>query len=1457
MVFLLAGIIWVPVAEAQDTKVSINVTKQPLVKVLDELERQTEYTFFYNNDHIPKAAPVTVRIKDKPLSVVLQSILSERKLTYRLERNHIIISELPATTPSEEKQKQETSGIIVEGTVTDNSGEPLIGVSVISGTTGVVTDINGAYIIEVGPGAVLSFSCIGFNTIKQKAVAGRKLNVVMTEDIELLNEVVVIGYGTMDKKEVTSAVAHIGEKDFLKISSSDPAKLIQGKVAGVSIVNIGAADPNSTSSIQLRGVSSRQSGLGPLVVIDGVPHSSMNDVNPQDIASFDVLKDGAASAIYGTRGANGVILITTKHGSQDGVIHTSYSGAVSWDVKKELHMMTADEYRRYPAAWGDTGTDYGGDYDWLDGVSRTGFTHKHTFSLSGGNNRTNYRVSVDYRQAHGIDLKSKREEYGGRASIMHTTKDGLFTFTANLAPRVVSKVYAEWDVFRWALEANPTTPLMDPDDPTRYFNFDNQIIKYNPVERQLLNKAGVDEKVIDWDATAKLNLLPVLLKDPTHDLVLNTQVTLADYHYVSDTNSYIPSTSNDAINGGFEGEARRSSDFSRMKMLEWIGNFSGKFGDNSVKAVLGYSYNEWENSGHSAMNRDFANDGVTSDNIGSGSYATEEGIVGMDSYRNSSKLISFFGRVSYDWKSRYFITASLRREGSSKFGVNHKWGNFPAVSLGWRINEEPFMQGAADWLDELKLRGDYGETGNQDFSSYQSIPAMKGYGYYLIDGKFTQVWGTATNVNPDLGWEKSRNMNIGIDFSMFKGRFSGSLNFYNRKTTDLLGTYEVPMPPYTHANSTVNVGTMSNLGFEFNLNIVAVNMKDFNYNFDLVGVTNRNRFLSFSNSTYVGNKYYDVAGTEGPFEGFYLQRIEEGQPVGNFYMWKYAGINDKGEWMVYDRDGDIIEAWMADENDKQICGNGLPEFTFSTTHNFRYKNFDLSLFFRGAFGFDIFNIHDFYYGTRKFNGNMLTKAYSKNFDISPTSPHVATDYFLLVLAAKGMLTTEELDAFKGYMMYNSALQVPVTPQYDNTWVFRTLGKSMGACTRLFEITYDLTFLNRVIEYADAALYTRNGQPGGDFRIVGWTGEPNDVWPSTGADEEKIDGAVEQGAVLARIAYCARLILQTPSIWNQRVAANDRYYYGTTYKKRAETYLRMCDEIYDNWLTRFVHPGDLVFYRRNSTALIEPIAWNQALMACDGLTYMAQYHEILGNTSRAALYDGVVRGNLEFFIKDSWTVTSSAGTTCLQWRYSKVADKVKHAEDLNHASLVANVIYNIYLSGRHPYINEIMGQLANTMFDIVFCKKDDQGRFPGRINGAYEGKYMDNYVRDDHMQLADIRKDWYEKVLEINKGKLAGNLPMTGRALWCKTRRLPAPEDIIARFGMRGQEVNISWKSTASGSIRILHSADLWNWEEIASVDAPTNSYIDTGRDNTKAQYYRLVFLQGDDAGYSPLICVSE
>lgn len=344
----------------------------------------------------------------------------------------------------------------VTGTVTDPGGEPLVGVSVKAGATGAITDIDGKYSVDVASSGTISFSYVGFETIMEKVNGRKTINVTLKEKNDVLNEVVVIGYGTMDKKELTSAISHVGEKDFLTISSLDPSMMIQGKVAGVSITNTGAGDPNNQASIQIRGVSSRSAGLGPLVVIDGVPGGNLTNINPNDIASFDILKDGAASAIYGTRGSNGVIVVTTKKGTKDGNMHTSYSGMASWDViKNELKMMNADEYRDVRLGWGDTGVDLGGNYDWLDGVSRTGFTTQHTLSMSGGNAQSNYRVSVDYRNAHGIDLRSKREEYGARASMMHTTKGGLFTLTANVAPRIIYRDQADWSVFKDAIEANP------------------------------------------------------------------------------------------------------------------------------------------------------------------------------------------------------------------------------------------------------------------------------------------------------------------------------------------------------------------------------------------------------------------------------------------------------------------------------------------------------------------------------------------------------------------------------------------------------------------------------------------------------------------------------------------------------------------------------------------------------------------------------------------------------------------------------------------------------------------------------------------------------------------------------------------------------------------------------------------------------------------------------------------
>lgn len=558
--------------------------------------------------------------------------------------------------------------IEVAGTVSDKDGEPLIGASVlvVGAKLGAATDIDGNFSITAPANGKLQVSYVGYEPQTVNIDGRTTINIILEQNTSVLDEVVVVGYGTMDKKELTSAISHIGEKDFLTVSTLDPSMMIQGKVPGVSITNTGAGDPNNQASIQIRGVSSRSAGLGPLIVIDGVPGGNLTNINPNDIASFDILKDGAASAIYGTRGSNGVILVTTKKGSKDGATHTTYSATLSWDkIKKELDMMSAEDYRDVRLGWGDTGVDLGGNVDWLDEVSRTGFTMQHTLTVSGGNEKSNYRVSADYRKANGIDLRSDREEYGARASVMHTTKGGLFTINLNVAPRIIYRDNADWSVFRNAIEANPTTPLMDPENPNRYYNFQGQVAGSNPVELQKLEKDHADTKLLDWDGTIKLNLLPLLAKEGTSNHTLNTQVTFADHQYSNNNSWFRPSTSTIAINNGREGEASRSYSKERQYIVEWITNWNAHFGEHNLKAMAGYSYQYSQYSGFNAENKDFPNDGLGPDNLGSGELAKEEGEVLMGSYKNDAKLISFFGRVSYDFAGKYLFTASLRHEGSS------------------------------------------------------------------------------------------------------------------------------------------------------------------------------------------------------------------------------------------------------------------------------------------------------------------------------------------------------------------------------------------------------------------------------------------------------------------------------------------------------------------------------------------------------------------------------------------------------------------------------------------------------------------------------------------------------------------------------------------------------------------------------------------------------------------------
>ena len=680
----------------------------------------------------------------------------------------------------------------VKGIVVDEKGEVIIGatIQVIDSQERTVTNIDGEFTIPVSSNGHLAVSYIGYETQKIAIGKQKQLRIVLKEENTVLNEVVVVGYGTMKRKEMTSAISHVSAKDLNQISSLDASMLLQGKVSSVSVSNTALANPNSTGSIQIRGISSRNASLSPLIVIDGIPGGDLTNINPADIESIDVLKDGAASAIYGTRGSNGVVLVNLKKGTKDGRIHTTYSTSVTFNkVKNELDIMNAEQYRAYCIPSNPL-NDLGASTDWFDEITRLGVTHMHTLTLSGGTARTNYRLTADYRNAEGVDLRSDRREYGARASINHTTKDGLFTFSANISPRDIKRQVAA-NVFTGAIQNNPTVPVYDSKEKNGYYRFPSGSGLYNIVERLKEEQDDTEIDILEWNASAGVNLLP-LFNPKNPDMVLKSQITVSQYKVDKLIGTFTPSTYGPNVNAGIDGKAKRSFAKSSNTNLEWITNFSTRIKNHQIRAMVGYSYMYGVSQGFDAENWNFDSDALGYNNLGAGLYASIEGKTMMESSKSDHKLISFFGRVNYDWKERYMLTFSLRHEGSSRFGKNHKWGNFPAFSLGWRISDEKFMD-SISWIDDLKIRYDYGLTGNQEIGNYKSLATYKAFGWYQYNGNSFHVWGPSKNVNSELRWEQGRNQNIGLDFSLFKNKISGSLNYYIRKQEDLLGSFILPV----------------------------------------------------------------------------------------------------------------------------------------------------------------------------------------------------------------------------------------------------------------------------------------------------------------------------------------------------------------------------------------------------------------------------------------------------------------------------------------------------------------------------------------------------------------------------------------------------------------------------------------------------------------------------------------
>ncbi|QKZ15716.1 SusC/RagA family TonB-linked outer membrane protein [Spirosoma sp. KUDC1026] len=931
-----------------------------------------------------------MRVQNTPLKDVLEKLLTPLHVDYSVTGEQIVLTRAPNNVINIEsidpiRAYQAPVDRTITGTVLDEKGQSLPGVSVLlKGTTrGAVTDVQGAYRLSIPDGPqTLVFSFVGFETQEIAVTNQTTLTVRLKTDVKSINEVVVVGYGSLSRKEVTSAVTHLSSDDLLRVGGNSPLMTIQGKVAGLSVTNTAAGDPNSTPSIQLRGVSSRSAGLGPLFVINGVPGGNLDNINQNEIESIDVLKGGAASAIYGTRGSNGVIVITTKKGSSESRIF--YDGYTTFDfITNKLSVLSKDEFLA-----NKRGVDLGGTTDWMKVVSRDpAFSQKHTLQFSGGNGKTNYFTSLDYRNANGIDLRSAKQEYGGRVNINHTSSNNLYAITFTAAPRYAKTNQADYSGFNYALTLNPTQPLYDQNG--RYAYINTGFFANNPVEQAKNVLAQQEIKYLDINSSFKLNLLDNL----------NTVATIGEVSSSFRNENFTPSTLTTVVNGTKRNTASQALDENDQKSFEWIGNYFLDKQKHSLKVLGGYSYQLFTSSGFNAANENLPSDVLTYNSLGTGLWNLQQGINNVGSYRNSSKLIAFFGRVNYDFDQKYFLSASLRREGSSKFGYDNKWGYFPAASVGWRITQEGFANNIP-WLNELKLRADYGETGNQDFGNYLSLDTYGGYGYYQYNGTSYQVWGPSQNTNYNLRWEKALNFNVGLDFDVFKNsRLTGSLNYYIRTNKDLLGSYSVPNPPNIQGSTFANVGTMKNSGLEIQLNASIINQKDFSYNLTFAGATNSNKFVSFSSDAYKGQTYVDVVGFPAPGSPGNVQRLQENTRIGSFYALRSAGVDETGALLVYNKNGDVIVANKANNDDRQFIGNGLPTFTAGLTNNFKYRKWDLSVFLRGTFGYQIFNTYAFYLGTpaTQQNANTLTSAYDggKYSKLTNAATYSAlSDYFL-------------------------------------------------------------------------------------------------------------------------------------------------------------------------------------------------------------------------------------------------------------------------------------------------------------------------------------------------------------------------------------------------------------------------------------------------------------------------------
>lgn len=839
----------------------------------------------------------------------------------------------------------------VSGTVKDANGEPLMGVSVMEvGTNnGAVTDINGNYTLNVKPGAKLKLSYIGFTSKTIKASGNSQI--VLDEDNTALNEVVVVGYGTMRRKDVTSSITTVKAEDLNQGVFTDPGQMLQGKVPGLVVSS--TADPNGSPTITLRGASTLRTGaMSPYYVVDGIPGVDISIVSPEDIESIDVLRDATATAIYGSKAANGVIIITTKKGAEEKT-NVSYNGYVAFDnILKKYDVCTADDLRQYAKDNNITLKDGGANTDWQDEVLRTGISHNHNVNISGGNGSTNYMISADLRKREGVIKMTGFDRFNVRSLVStKTLKDHL---TVSLGANMM---YGKHFGVPSGNEGASVLDAMNYYSPTNAIkNADGTWTvgsgskNYNPLALMEENKSETVWKRNQFVGKTALELWK--------GLVWNVNYSWSNYQ--STYSAYNTRNSQLEGIGNKNGQATRNTYFGREQTFETYLNYNFTAGKNKVDLMAGYSWEEKKNNDGFGLSVE----GYYNDDLGWYNMSYAQTILGVQNsvqsgYLEKVRNISFYGRVNYSFDSRYMLQATIRRDGSSVFGKNNRWGTFPSVSAAWNITEEKFMQNQ-HIFDNLKLRAGYGISGNaMGFDVYSSYNTYGASGTFVYDGKTYRTYCATKNANPDLKWESTGMLNIGLDFAFLKGRLNGTVEVYHKKTKDLIWSYPVSTTQYIYGWMDANVGEMTNKGIEFTLNAVPVRTKNFMWSTTLNLSHNKNTVDKMQNETFhTTNLTQGDPMVAGVSADGWTQRIMEGEPIGTFYTYQYAGIvNGRSEYYVLDENGNRTGETTNNPSlkDRSITGCAQPKLNAGWNNTLTYKNWSLNAFITGVFGNDVYN----------------------------------------------------------------------------------------------------------------------------------------------------------------------------------------------------------------------------------------------------------------------------------------------------------------------------------------------------------------------------------------------------------------------------------------------------------------------------------------------------------------------